>query len=120
MVDGLYHTVEEKNQCLVNNLSNFKTNDIDVRHFRLGHPSKRILEYICKNNIEIQYDDINSCDHCYYAKQHRLCFSDNNFVTHDIFELIHLDIWGQVLLLCMVIDIFLSLLMISPGTLGYS
>jgi len=70
LVDGLYHIVEEKNQCLVNNLSNFKTNDIDVWHFRLGHPSKKILEYICKNNIEIQYDNINICDHCYYAKQH--------------------------------------------------
>ena len=77
-------------------MSNFKTNDIDIWLFRLGHPSKRILEYICKNNIEIHYDERNIRDYCYYAKQHRLCFSDNNSATHDIFELIHIDIWGPL------------------------
>jgi len=30
LVDGLYHIMEERNQCLVNNLSNFKTSDIDI------------------------------------------------------------------------------------------
>jgi len=94
LIDGLYQIVEEKNQYRVNNMSKFKTCEIDVWYYRLGHPSNKILDYICKNNVDIQYNEKNVCDHCYCVKQHRLSFPNSESVTHNSFDLVHIDIWG--------------------------
>jgi len=45
-------------------------------------------------NIDIQYNEKNICDYCYYAKQHRLSFPNSESVTHDVFYLMHIDISG--------------------------
>jgi len=94
LVDGLYIIVEEIDQSSVNNMTSFKNCDIDIWHFRLGHSSNKILDHICKNNTDIQYDRMNICDFCYYAKQHKLSFPNSKSVTQAIFDLVHIDIWG--------------------------
>jgi len=73
--------------------SNFKTHDIDIWHFRLGHPFNKILDCVCKENSNIHYNDKNIYDFCYFVKQHILSFSDSEYVTFDVFHLIHIDIW---------------------------
>ena len=54
--------------------------DIDVWHLSLGHSSNKVLDHICRINIDIQYHTKNICDYCYYAKQHRLSFSNSESI----------------------------------------
>jgi len=94
LVEGLYRVADE-DMCNVNNMTSFRTCNIDIWHFRLGHPSNKILDNICKNYIGIKYDLNNICEYCHYGKQHRLSFQTSETVTSDIFDLIHVDIWGS-------------------------
>jgi len=93
LVEGLYRVADE-DMCNVNNMTSFRTCNIDIWHFRLGHPSNKILDNICKNYTGIKYDLNNICEYCHYGKQHRLRFQTSETVTSDIFDLIHVDIWG--------------------------
>jgi len=68
LINGLYRIVGKDSQCSVNSMLKFKTCDIDVWHYRLGHPSNKVLDHVCKNNTYIQYNRISVCDPCYYAK----------------------------------------------------
>jgi len=79
----------------IDNVTNFKPQNFDIWHFRLGHPSNKSLDRICKYNSDIQYNSTNICDSCYFFKQHRLSFPDSIFVTSDVFDLVHIDIWGS-------------------------
>ncbi|XP_074291346.1 uncharacterized protein LOC141618136 [Silene latifolia] len=73
-----------------------KTKDeAGVWHRRLGHPSRRVVQYlpfISSKNIN---HNTELCDICFRAKQTREKFiaSDNKAVK--IFELIHCDLWGD-------------------------
>jgi len=99
LIGGLYHIVVDMNfisshKNHTNNVTNFKTQNFDICHFRLDNPSNKILDHICKHNSDIQYNNKNICDSCYFSK-HRLNFPDSKYVTSDVFDLIHIDIWGS-------------------------
>jgi len=91
LIEGLYHVVEE-DLCNVNSMTSFRTRNIDIWHYRLGHPSNRILENICKNSTDMNYDQNNICEYCHYGKQHRLKFQISETAIADIFDLLHVDI----------------------------
>jgi len=93
LVEALYHIVKE-DLCSVNSMTSFRTFNIDIWHLILGHPSTRILENICKNSNEMNYDQNNICEYCHYGKQHRLKFQTSETITSNIFYLLHVDIWG--------------------------
>jgi len=48
--------------------------DIDLWHYRLGHPASKIVEQICKKLPYIQSIVKSICGVCHYAKQHKLPF----------------------------------------------
>jgi len=73
---------------------NLKTQNIDIWHFRLGHPINKILDCVCQENSNIHYNDKNIYDFFFFVKQHILSFSDSKYVTFDAFHPIHIDIWG--------------------------
>lgn len=66
--------------------------NISLWHKRLGHPSDVILNHLsfCKNKRK----ETIVCDTCHLAKQARFPFFSSNTTSLDIFELIHVDIWG--------------------------
>ena len=53
----------------------FKTaENLDVWHYRIGHPSNKVLELLTKNHNDIHFNHENVCSHCPLAKQHKLPF----------------------------------------------
>jgi len=66
----------------------------NVWHLRLEHPSNKVLQHSSNNFPYIQFNDHKPCDACHYAKQHKLSFSHSNTRAKNIFDLIHVDIWG--------------------------
>jgi len=60
----------------------------NVWHLRLGHPSNKVLQHISNIFPYIQLNDHKPCDACHYAKHH------SNTRAKNIFDLIHVDIWG--------------------------
>jgi len=68
LIDGLYRITGEDSQFSINSVMKFKTCNIDIWHHRLGHPSNNVLDHICKDNVNIQYNKTNVCDSCHYAK----------------------------------------------------
>jgi len=66
----------------------------NVWHLRLEHPSNKVLQHLTNNFPYIQFNDHKPCDACHYAKQHKLSFSHSNTRAKNIFDLIHVDIWG--------------------------
>lgn len=68
------------------------TDDISLWHSRLGHLSNDVLKHItCIGNKN--YGDL-LCDICPLAKQTRLPFHSSNNTSSDLFDLIHVDVWG--------------------------
>ncbi|XP_051147040.1 uncharacterized protein LOC127262416 [Andrographis paniculata] len=58
-------------------------------HFRLGHPSNKVLQQLSK-----PVSPNAPCDACHYAKQKKLSFNKSTSYADSCFELIHVDIWG--------------------------
>ncbi|CAN1189995.1 Retrovirus-related Pol polyprotein from transposon TNT 1-94 [Linum perenne] len=75
---------------------NFQPQDINIWHFRLGHPSNSRIQLLNKCNSEFVLDKISHCEHCHFSRQKKLPFplSSNRAVAP--FDLIHTDIWGPV------------------------
>lgn len=65
----------------------------DTWHFRLGHPSNKVLEQVCTVFPYIKYDNKRICDSCHYAKQCNLPFPLSSSVSLHAFDLLHVDIW---------------------------
>lgn len=63
-------------------------------HNRMGHPSIKVLKQLSlvEKNFDVKVCD--SCSVCPLAKQTRLPFPLSLSTTNDIFDLIHLDVWG--------------------------
>ncbi|XP_075108915.1 uncharacterized protein LOC142180748 [Nicotiana tabacum] len=83
------------NQCLFSvSCSADISSDVTLWHNRLGH-----LPLINMKNISTIYCSSSStlldhCDICARARQVKLPFPSSSMSTKDIFELIHIDIWG--------------------------
>jgi len=112
---GLYHLQHSScNQFFVNNILNHKKLDSEMWHFRLGHPSNKVLELLCKIVSYICIDSKYICDVCNFLKQYKLPFQLSNSSTTNAFSLIYILIIGvlSLLLLFTAIDFFLLLLII--------
>ncbi|KAL0403674.1 UNVERIFIED_CONTAM: Retrovirus-related Pol polyprotein from transposon RE2 [Sesamum radiatum] len=62
-------------------------------HNRLGHASAQAIKHI----LNIDCDEFNAdtpCDVCHRAKQNRLPFSISHSHSTEIFDLVHMDLWG--------------------------
>jgi len=88
----LQHFSCDYNQVFVNNVLQYKELDLDMWHFRLGHPSNRILNILCKKFPYIRADSKHICDVCHFAKQRKLPYQLSNSSTATAFSLIHVDI----------------------------
>jgi len=99
-INGLYYLqsllLSNKNFVCFSLALNCNKNDIDLWHFRLGHPRNKVIEQIYTNFPYVQSVDNSICDICHYAKHHKcpLPRSATTFVA--IFDLIHVDIWGPM------------------------
>ena len=80
-------TTTANNKCLVT-----KTNSQSLRwHYTMGHPLFRVLKKLYK---DVNQDVCENCPICPLAKQTKLPFPMSVSRTNDIFDLIHLDVWG--------------------------
>jgi len=78
------------------NVLNSKGYDVDIWHFRLGHPSKHVVEQVCKTFPYVNSSSDKLCYICYLAKQHKLPFQISDTASLNTFDLIHIDIWGPI------------------------
>jgi len=74
----------------------YKHVDVDLWHYRLGHPGQKTIEQLCRNFPYIQIHSKTVCDICHYAKQHKLSYNHSASHSDNCFDLIHCDIWGPV------------------------
>ncbi|CAL1409881.1 unnamed protein product [Linum trigynum] len=71
---------------------NFQPHQIELWHWRLGHPSKEREQQLTGCNRTI----VRHCETCHLAKQRKLSFPLSTSRAHSIFDLIHVDIWGPL------------------------
>jgi hypothetical protein len=73
------------------------TKECNLWHLRFGHPSYDKIIELNKSfpSIKVSKSTI-PCDTCFFAKQKRLPFSDSYTISANIFDLIHMDIWGPL------------------------
>ena len=60
----------------------------------MGHPSASTLSILHKQFSDITVSPLFPCDACHFAKQKRLSFPVSTSSCNNIFDLIHVDIWG--------------------------
>ncbi|GAA0153088.1 hypothetical protein LIER_16065 [Lithospermum erythrorhizon] len=78
---------------VVHKMNKTDARDIDLWHHRLGHCSSNILKHVLDLNSDallLQH----SCLICPLAKQQGMSFHPSHTCTTDLFQLIHLDLWG--------------------------
>lgn len=75
------------------NISVKSSKDSNLWHVRFGHPSSIVLKHVtCLKDVSS--DDFFFCEVCPLAKQTRIPFHRSNSMSSDIFDLLHVDIWG--------------------------
>ena len=67
----------------------------DLRHMRLAHMSKKGLQLLAKQSLNLMAKDksSNHCDYCLFGKQHRVPFQ--KYSTRKL-ELVYYDVWGPM------------------------
>lgn len=65
--------------------------DIDILHARLAHASSSKLKHLFS---QFSCTDVQSCETCILAKQHKLPFERSDSIAIDVFDLVHIDLWG--------------------------
>ncbi|KAL4304589.1 hypothetical protein GQ457_10G001630 [Hibiscus cannabinus] len=73
---------------------NISDSSIGLWHHRLGHPSKQRMRFFSSLNSEIPCGHPVTCDTCHLGKHRRLPFPTSTSVSKDIFDLLHIDVWG--------------------------
>ncbi|XP_049372613.1 uncharacterized protein LOC125837561 [Solanum verrucosum] len=68
--------------------------EVDVWHRRLGHGASHVLSKVFPVNSEIIKKVLNECTNCPSAKQTRTVFPISCIKSSQVFDLIHLDLWG--------------------------
>ena len=74
-----------------------------LRHYRLGHPSSKILSQVFHDcnlkpiprNKNESVNGPNFCESCQFGKPHALPFKLSNTTASKPLELIHTDLWGR-------------------------
>lgn len=68
----------------------------DLWHFRLGHPSFKVLHHVSSVFPYVQTQSKGVCEYCHFAKQQKLPFHHCSSCSINSFDLIHVDIWGPL------------------------
>ena len=64
-------------------------------HLRLGHVSDNKLSTFNNNLLDvIQFQSNKDCVLCPIAKQKKLPFPSFNHISHNVFDIVHCDVWG--------------------------
>lgn len=63
-------------------------------HHRLGHPSSQITGVVSGVSSSSTDFLLKDCDVCLRAKQTRQCFPTSSNNAKEVFDLIHIDLWG--------------------------
>ena len=63
-------------------------------HHRLGHPSSQITGVVSGASSSSNDFLLKDCDVCLRAKQTRQCFPTSSNNAKEVFDLIHIDLWG--------------------------
>ncbi|CAL1406372.1 unnamed protein product [Linum trigynum] len=75
---------------------NFQPQELDLWHWRLGHPSHDRQSLLHQNNPVVTSHRIQHCETCHYSKHKKLPFPVSTSFVSDVFQLIHVDIWGPL------------------------
>ncbi|XP_035832785.1 uncharacterized protein LOC110877381 [Helianthus annuus] len=86
--DGLYFCGNSFNSVIA---CFNKAETIKLWHSRLGHPADQALNVL---NLKSDKANIDPCEVCHKAKQHRVPFPLSEHKTSRVGDLIHLDVWG--------------------------
>ncbi|CAH9096266.1 unnamed protein product [Cuscuta epithymum] len=90
--NGLYY-LRESTTVHALTIDGNKHSALDLWHKRMGHPSGNVMRWLAPvSNLRGSFSS--SCEICFRAKQHRDSFPASSNKTHDIFELVHCDLWG--------------------------
>ena len=76
-----------------------KPNALLLWHYRLGHPSSRLLYLALKNFMYYvslsQIENIcSNCEYCISAKMHKYPLSKNPIVSTFVLDIVHSEVWG--------------------------
>jgi len=98
---GLYYlhdfNIGFKNNFVLNIVLNCnEQHNIDLCHYRSGHPDSKTIEYICRIFPYVHFISKISCDTCHFVTQHKLPFQQSNTCSLNVFNLTHVDIWGHI------------------------
>ncbi|KAL2242389.1 UNVERIFIED_CONTAM: Retrovirus-related Pol polyprotein from transposon RE1 [Sesamum indicum] len=98
----LKHSQCSKEQELPKHVAHFQNhvedqNFVKIKHAslwhnRLGHPSKDVISHL-PFKVDIA-DSVKACETCTLAKQNRLPFQLNENHSENVFDIIHIDVWG--------------------------
>nr|XP_016456392.1 PREDICTED: uncharacterized protein LOC107780381 [Nicotiana tabacum] len=96
--EGLYLFLQKSinnNNTIARGLTGIKENlNIGLWHRRLGHASAVAIKQILGLGQEECKVAIDSCTICPLARHTRLPFHNSTSRSSDIFELLHVDVWG--------------------------
>lgn len=68
--------------------------DVQLWHYKLGHPSSRILSQVL-HQCNFRFSPLNHvCEACQFGKSKKLPFSQSLSHASSPFELVHTDLWG--------------------------
>lgn len=99
LVEGLYkiNTQSLKSQCFHSTIqlsaNSTQMSEIHKWHWRLGHPSIKVLTHIKPLSIP-SHSVLSDCDICHLAKQVRLPFPSRESSSSVVFDIIQCDMWG--------------------------
>ena len=72
----------------------FNSVNVDLWHFRLGHPSYAKLSLLHNLVSGLQANKTPFCDICHFFKQKRLSFPVSTHISKCVFDFVHCDLWG--------------------------
>lgn len=82
---------------MVTSLKSSLQTELVLWHNRMGHPSSHVTGIISEdtNTSRSRSEHLfTSCDVCFPAKQTRQCFPSSSSKAKEVFDLIHVDLWG--------------------------
>lgn len=88
----LSHLSETHSSATLSYCNAVHTSHALLWHSRMGHSYTAVLNKIPV--VESHSISFHDCDVCHYSKQHRSVFPTSTTKTEEIFELVHLDVWG--------------------------
>ncbi|XP_074266640.1 uncharacterized protein LOC141589918 [Silene latifolia] len=104
MFAGIYHlhSITKHNQNKFNSAlssnalfsAHVASYDVYLMHARLSHSVISTIKHVHSPNSSHINDKNFHCETCLMAKRHKSPFPISSSVTHSLFELIHVDLWG--------------------------